>query len=35
MLQLYYKIWLAKPYLNELQQTLGVNEFQTDPEKIT
>ena len=24
----------AKPYLNELQQTLGINEFQTDPEKL-
>ena len=24
----------AKPYLNELQQTLGINEFQTDPDKL-
>jgi len=24
----------AKPYLKELQSTLGVNEFQTDPEKL-
>ena len=24
----------AKPYLNELQQTLGINEFQTDPAKL-
>ena len=25
---------LARPYLNELQQTLGVNEFQTDPNEL-
>ena len=25
---------LAKPYLNELKQTLGVNDFQTDEEKL-
>jgi len=25
---------LARPYLNELQQTLGVNEFQTDPNDL-
>ena len=25
---------LAKPYLNELKQTLGVNEYQTDESKL-
>ena len=25
---------MARPYLNELQQTLGVNEFQTDPNEL-